>query len=623
MPHSAALMANISISSSAAFSNDPGGFAPADPPTASLAPFGRSSGRPEQRRGAGPHKPRSAPPARSLALARKHPSGFAVTALRQLLLLPVLTLAVTLTASALPRFFPDDPIWVDDDKALDASKVGMIEDSNGYDFVVNTFGGPGERRDVRAMNVNTVDEVPDSSWFTNRIGRRQMSTEEIVRGPDSLPGVSLQGWIVSGGKGTGLQPGFRMKDPSGWTYQIEFDPPSNPELATGAEIIGTAFYYAFGYHTVEVYVAELDPEKVVIAPTAKVFDPLIGERRALTRLDLEKVYERAARMPNGKYRVLASRFATGKPLGNFRYYATRPDDPNDIVPHEHRRELRGARVFGAWLNHDDSRGVNSLDFLATEGGRNYVKHYMFDFGSIMGSGTVFAQRHRPGNEYIFESRPGWLTLATLGLYTRPWLHYTYPDVPSSVGRFEGEFFEADKWKPEYPNPAFDNMRADDAFWAARIVSRFSDEMIRAIVQKAKYSDPRATDYITATLIKRRDKVLRTWLAGVNPLVDFALSDAGDLTFVNAAVAAKVAEEPGGYRAVWSSFNNQTQESTKIGETSGAGALRLPGGWVIAEGIYIKVEIAATGGSYESWKTPVEVFFSRTAQGWKLVGVERK
>ena len=51
------------------------------------------------------------------------------------------------------------------------------------------------------------------------------------------------------------------KDASGrdQQYQIEFDPPSNPELATGAEIIGTAFYYAFGYHTVEVYVAELDP----------------------------------------------------------------------------------------------------------------------------------------------------------------------------------------------------------------------------------------------------------------------------------------------------------------------------------------------------------------------------
>ena len=158
----------------------------------------------------------------------------------------------------------------------------------------------------------------------------------------------------------------------------------------------------------------------------------------------------AAQQPNGKYRVLASRFADGKPLGNFRYYGTRPDDPNDIVPHEHRRELRAARVFGAWLNHDDSRGVNSLDMLDTEQNRRYVKHYMFDFGSIMGSGTVYGQRHRPGNEYIFEWKPGWLTLATLGLYTRPWMHIDYPEVPPSIGRFEAEAFDPALWKPEYP-----------------------------------------------------------------------------------------------------------------------------------------------------------------------------
>ena len=287
------------------------------------------------------------------------------------------------------------------------------------------------------LNVNTIGEVPDSSWFVNRIGRRTLSTAELVRGPDRFDSISLDGWKVSGGKSSGLQPGFRMTDPSGHLYQIEFDPPSNPEMATGAEIIGTAFYHAFGYHTVDVYLAELDPAKIEIAPKARITDPLVGERRPLTRRDVDDVLSRAARMPNGRYRVLVSRFADGAPLGNFRYYGTRPDDPNDIVPHEDRRELRAARVFGAWLNHDDSRGVNSLDMLQTDGARRYVKHYMFDFGSIMGSGTVFAQRHRAGNEYIVDWAPGWLTLATLGLYTRDWLHIDYPDVPPSVGRFEG------------------------------------------------------------------------------------------------------------------------------------------------------------------------------------------
>jgi hypothetical protein len=548
---------------------------------------------------------------------------------RRLLLAVVLAAGMAgLVRSAEPRFFPDDPIWVDDDRAVDAANVTVIEDSNGYDFVVNTFAEPGERRDVRAMNVNTVDEVPDSSWFTNRIGRRAMSIEELVRGPDRFVSISLDGWVVSGGKGTGVQPGFRMKnpkDPIDKTYQIELDPPSNPELATGAEIIGTVAYHAFGYHTVDVYLAELDPAKIVIAKGARIFDPLLGERRPLTRLDIDLVLRRGAKLKNGKYRVLVSRFADGGPLGNFRYYGTRPDDPNDIVPHEHRRELRGARVFGAWLNHDDSRGVNSLDFLVTENGRKYVKHYMFDFGSILGSGTVYAQRHRPGNEYILEWRPGWLTLATAGLYTRPWLHIDYPDVPPSVGRLEADAFDPVLWKPEYPNPAFANMRPDDAFWAARIVSRFSDEAIRAMVGKAQYSDPRASEYMTATLIKRRDKVLRTWLAGINPLVDFAIDATGDLTFANAAVQAGVATAAAEYRVAWARFDNATSTATPVGGemTTKEMRARMPSDLASgSDGQVIEIKIAAIHPQHANWARPVLVHARRQAGSWQLVGVER-
>ena len=55
-----------------------------------------------------------------------------------------------------------------------------------------------------------------------------------------------------------------------------------------------------------------------------------------------------------------------------------------------------------------------------------------------------------------------------------------------------DFFTAENWKPEYPNPAFRNARPDDTFWAARIISRISDDAVRAVVATAKvtrYSDP--------------------------------------------------------------------------------------------------------------------------------------
>jgi hypothetical protein len=533
--------------------------------------------------------------------------------------------AIGASPAGAPRFYPDDPIQADDDKAIDASKVAPFEDSNGYDFVVNTFTTPGERRNVRAMNVNTVDEVPDSSWFVNRIGRAPMSEADLVRGPDRVESVSLDGWVVSGGKSTGLQPGFRMRDPSGHTFQIEFDPPSNPEMATGAEVMGTAFYHAFGYHTVEVYLTELDPERLTISEKATVFDRRMGRRRRVTQADLDDVFRRAARRPDGKYRVLASRFAEGAPLGNFRYYGTRPDDPNDIVAHEHRRELRGARVFGAWLNHDDSRGVNSLDMLDGDKSHRYVKHYMFDFGSILGSGTVFAQRHRPGNEYILDWTPGWLTLATLGLYTRPWMHISYPEVPASVGRFEAEAFDALKWKPEYPNPAFENMRPDDAFWAARIVSRFDEPAIRAIVGKGRFSDPRASAYLTETLLKRREKVLRAWLTQVCPLVDFALSEAGELTFADAAVQAGVSTPATSYRIRWSRFDNASGSSSPVGDelVVSEARVRAPASLVAPDQAppFLQVDIAATHPQFPSWP-PVTVHFRRVESGWKLVGLQR-
>jgi hypothetical protein len=527
------------------------------------------------------------------------------------------------TAQA-PRFYHDDPIWVDDDTIADASKVVPVEDANSFDFLVNTFGDPGERRNVRAININTVDEVPDSSWFTNRIGRTSAPITAIVRGPDRFESISLDGWVVSSGKSTGLQPGFRMTDREGHLYQIEFDPPSNPELATGAEIIGTAFYYAFGYHTVDVYLAELDADQLVISPKATQFDPLLGERRKLTRGDIDNVLRRAARRPNGKYRVLASRFADGKPLGNFRYYGTRPDDPNDIVLHEHRRELRAARVFGAWLNHDDSRGVNSLDMLVPGKNGGAIKHYMFDFGSIMGSGTVFAQRHRPGNEYILEWKPGWLTLATLGLYVRPWTLIDYPDVPPSVGRFESDAFDPEKWRPEYPNAAFENMRPDDAFWAARIVARFDAGVVRAIVEKARFSDPRATDYLARTLMRRREKVVQAWLTKVNPLVEFAISDANELSFQNAAEVAGVATPADQYRVQWARFDNATGVSTDLTET----VLRQPRAPLPAQfqgagaPEFVEARVAAVHPNFPSWNRPVTVHFRRTGSGWKLVGLTR-
>ena len=555
-----------------------------------------------------------------------HPvKGRPTSRLRASLLVIALMAAWSVVASraAVPRFFPDDPIQIDDDRALDASKTKRIEGSNAFDFAENTFFPKGETRDIRAVNVNSIDEVPDSSWFTNRIGARAMTPGEIARGPIQQDVTNIDNWPIVEEKSSGITAGYRVVDPSGQLHQVKFDPPSNPEMASAAEVIGAAIYHSLGFNVVQGYIVEVDPTKIVIDPKATTVD-MSGRKRALTRKDVDKLLARGARLPNGKYLATLSRFAAGQPRGYFKYYGTRPDDPNDIHPHEHRRELRANRVFAAWLNHDDSRAINSLDMLESpKGGPGFLRHYMFDFGSIMGSGSTSPQTLRAGNEYILEWAPALKTLATFGLYVRPWIRTKYWEGAKSVGRFEGDVFDPVKWRPEYPNPAFDNMRADDAFWAARLVARFSDDAVRAVVAKGRYSEPGAADHITATLIKRRDKVVRAWLTGVNPLADARLSSAGVLEFENAAVLARAASPPSRYTFRWSRFDNAANQTTGDPVETTATETRSAAPSTVLNGAeYVAVAVRTTHPDFPGWEMPVTFTFRRAANGWQTVGVER-
>jgi hypothetical protein len=318
--------------------------------------------------------------------------------------------------------------------------------------------------------------------------------------------------------------------------------------------------------------------------------------------------------------MTVSRFVEGRPVGNFTHFGTRPDDPNDIYPHEHRRELRANRVFGAWIQHDDSRAPNTLDMLVSANGKSYVKHYMFDFGAILGSSP---DRRAAGFEYMYEGKPTLAGLATFGFRVPPWEFASYPkDLYRYVGLIQGDTFNPVRWKPSYPNAAFSNMRPDDAFWAARIVARFSDEALGAIVKKAQYREQRAADYILSVLIKRRDKVVGAWLNGVNPLVNFRLSGEGTLTFENAAVDAKVSTPPTGYAISWSRFDNATNTSQAVGPefTVSSPVAEAPAGLEGSQ--FVAVSVRSQHPERKAWAEPIRAYFRREGGGWRTVGLER-
>ena len=535
--------------------------------------------------------------------------------MRSKILIVVIFLIATSPAYA-QKFYPDDPIWIDDDKNH-IEKPKKAELSQLYDILENTFGDPGEEKSVRAQNINALGEVPDSSWFTNRIGRNPMTVAEIVRGPDQTDGPDVsQPWTIASAKTEGISPGFRIKDGKGETFFIKFDPKKYPQLATSAELISNKFFYAFGYNVPEYYIVFLPREMLRIDPKTKI-TVKGGIERQMTEEDVEEVLAGVSRLPDGRIAISASRRIPGEDLGKFKYYGTRNDDPNDIFPHEHRRELRGLRVFSAWLNHDDSRSINTFYTYVTENEKGYIKHYLIDFSSTLGSGSFTIQSHRAGNEYFIEKKPIFKSGLTLGIWDRPWRHYKYPDYPA-VGRYESTYFRPELWRGEYQNPAFINMQFEDAFWATKIVMRFTDEIVRAIVGTAKIVDPKAEEYLIQTILGRRDKIVRYYLSQINPLDEFKLN-AGSLEFRNLGLDAGLSKSAS-YQYQWSVFDNDKQTATPIGQmqTAVLPSLAIPDN----ASPYLMVRIQTEASDQPHWKQTVDVYLRNSGEK-TVVGIERE
>ena len=543
---------------------------------------------------------------------------------RIIVVLAAVALTLASSRAAAPKFYPDDPLQREPE-TQDASRAAAGDVNLFADLLMNLFMKPGDQApDVRAGNVNTIDEVPDSSWFTNRIGARTLTPADISRGANLGGGPAPGRWTVVSAKLSGAAPGFRVQDSKGEVWFLSFDVKNAPRAATGALAVASRLYWALGYHQVENYLAEFRPGDLDI-PETTTFETRPGHIRQMTPEDIDAVLVRSARNPDGSYRVIAARLIPGRILGGFRYHGTRPDDPNDIVPHEHRRELRALQVFGAWTNFVDMKSLNTIDTVVEENGRQVVRHYLQDVGSMFGTGAYEPHDWDQGHEYLYEGGPTWRRLVSMGFYLRPWQTVPFYEHPE-IGRIQAGGFDPERWKPTAPNAALRHARADDTFWAALRVAAFTDDMIAAAVREAHYADPDAEALLARILLERRQVILRTYLPKITPLTSFALAEDGRLTFVNAAAKYGAAAPPsGGYRAAWYAFDNATQGSTPMGEsTAGAGdGLDAPAGWRDRPaGSYVRIAVHAVDPSRPSWARPIDLFFRRTVSGWQLVGVER-
>src|SRR5688572_1985135 len=454
---------------------------------------------------------------------------------RLCLIVGLLALPASLVLEA-QKFYPDDPLKAEPPPyptyAPQARALSEILELAG-----NTLGSPGERNPpdavIPAGGVNTLGEVLDGPWFVNRHATQRLSREALIRGGRTGQAPLEEGtWQVLEVKPYGFRPGILIADARKRLYVLAFDPPDYPEMSTGAQIVSSHIAHAIGYHVPESYIVAFPRSRLVLAEGSEIVSSA-GNSRAMTNEDVDAFLARVARTGRDRYRAVAI-YATPPDvshlLGPYQMFSTRSDDPNDIVPHEHRRDLRGLFVIASWINLATLRAISTMDLLIDDGVTPpHIRHYILELWSSLGGGGAGGPKQAwDGNDPLFDADAAFKNMVGLGVWSPAWMRARYPRI-RGVGLFESDTFDPPRWTPIERLAPFENRLPDDDFWGAKQVTAFTDEDIRALVSTGEYSDPAAAEWIVRSLIARRDKIGRYYFANVLPLDGFRIEN-GQLAF---------------------------------------------------------------------------------------------
>ena len=482
---------------------------------------------------------------------------------------------------------------------------------------LNLFSRPGDPTpDVRAQNVNTIDEVPDSSWFTNRIGARPMSVDGAVRGPLESTGRRPARWTVIRAKTAGPPrvhgPGRGRRD-----LVLSVRPADNPEAATGAVVVANKLFWALGYYQVENHLTTLRSTSSH-RPEGARHDAVRRPRplrQATTSTRSSTGASGTPTAPTGWSPAALLPGTGARRLPLLRHASRRP---------ERRRPARAparaarAQVFGAWTNLTDMKAGNTLDTLITENGRGVVRHYLQDVGSTFGIGAN--GRTTPTRATSTSTKGARAEAAAhLGFYLRPWQTMPLRREPA-IGRFQGDAFD----------PNVEAADADGAFLrrarrrhvlggaAGDGVHRRHDPRGR---QDGQYGDParREAPRRRAHPAPRQDR----------PRVPARRSTRSSSSGWPTAADVRQRGGCGGLRA---GPGRPTRRRGRASTTPPARRRRSPRRRAAAKALpappglpadgYVKVDVKAARHANEAWTRPVSVYFRRDGGAWTLVGVER-
>jgi hypothetical protein len=540
------------------------------------------------------------------------------------------TAALAACAHPEPRFADRAILWRDPDDAPSPVPPSHLDSGNSrlWPGANNAIFRPAERAftvdyGLEAVNVNALDEVPDSSWYEDRrrdpsdpsAPPRAFSAAEMERGavdeePPRPPFVIAR--ELSGGSAAGLV----VDDALGRRYALKFDPREHPGLISGADVVVTRLAWASGWRVPANQIVAVDRRDLVPSPRATMRNRW-DQKERFEAGDLDAMLWHAARGDDGRYRAVASRWIGGTILGPFAFVGRNRADPNDRYAHENRRDLRGLGVFAAWVDDVDVIENNTLDSYVGEHGRGHLVHYQLDLGGSLGSFSARPAEWWMGDAGYFQAGRIFASLATVGLVPHRWedarwqrrraeLVEQYPEL----GGFSGEHFELRKWSPIIDVPPFVRQTARDRYWGAKRVAAFSAEELRGAIAAARYR-PAAAEYLFEALWQRRERIARDAFSAVSPLDHFHRSPA-ELCFTDWWVRAGLGG--GGdtiYRAVEGGVIVDVQHGS---DGAGAACVTIP-----RRGGYRVIELAALRPGRHRFGPRVSVHLS--ARG-RIVGVVR-
>jgi hypothetical protein len=395
-----------------------------------------------------------------------------------------------------------------------------------------------------AVNVNALDEVPDSSWWVDirraglegdaRLRPRSFTAEEMTRGAFGDDPGPIAPYKIVKGKTIGSTPGLVIVDARGVKYMFKLDPPGWLGLNTSTEVVATRLAWAAGWLVPAEMIVDAREEQFSLAPDAHTKDAL-GQDVPMTREMVDALFKRTPREADGSLRICAGRWLVGRSLGPWGYTGRRKEDANDRIAHQNRRDVRAFGVWASWVNDIDTMENNTMDAYVGRDGEGHVVHYQQDVGGSFGQFAAVPAEVWMGDETYF--MPGRIvaSLLTFGVMARPFdderrddrrrrLLEQYPEL----GYFDDDGFNPRDWHPILDNPAFVRMTERDRYWGAKQVIAFSQEEVRAAVALGHYT-PATAERLFQILWNRRDKIARAFLSETAPL-DYFRFDSDRLCF---------------------------------------------------------------------------------------------